>query len=128
VIEDKAPNITKMKHSEPPTPTTVEEFIETDYDQINAKQILPNEWFKAYSAENISVVAYTVDFIERYSQLWCLGVNYVKTNEPHKFTNLTQPLWYLPADLYYSLWIAINTLCLVSVILLNYLIRKDNWQ
>ncbi len=123
VIEDKAPNITKMRSA-----CSIEEFLASDYDQINTHYSLSNSKFREYSEANISVVTYTVDFIERYSQLWCLGVNYVKTNEPHKFTNLTQPLWYLPADLYYSLWIAINTLCLVSVILLNYLIRKDNWQ
>jgi len=123
VIEDKAPNITKMRSA-----CSIEEFLASDYDQINTHYSLSNTQFKEYSEANISVVVYTVDFVERYSQLWCLGVNYVKTNEPHKFANLTQPLWYLPVDLYYSLWIAINTLCLVSVILLNYLIRKDNRQ
>lgn len=119
VIEDKAPNITKMRSA-----CSVEEFLASDYDQINTHYGLSNTQFKEYSEANISVVAYTVDFIERYSQLWCLGVNYVKTNDPHKFAELTQPLWYLPVDLYYSLWIAINTLCLVSVILLNFLIRR----
>lgn len=123
VIEDKAHNITKMRGA-----CSVDEFLTSDYDQINTHYSLSNTQFKEYSEANISVVAYTVDFIERYSQLWCLGVNYVKTNELHKFADLTQPLWYLPVDLYYSLWIAINTLCLVSVILLNYLIRKDNRQ
>ncbi|MBA7505791.1 hypothetical protein ES706_04468 [subsurface metagenome] len=123
VIEDRAPNITKMRSA-----CSVDEFLTSDYDQINTHYSLSNTQFKEYSEVNISVVAYTVDFIERYSQLWCLGVNYVKTNEPHKFAELTQPLWYLPVDLYYSLWIAINTLCLVSVIILNYLIRKDNRQ
>ena len=122
VIEDKAPNITKMRSA-----CSIEEFLASNYDQINTHYSLSNTQFKEYSEANISVVAYTVDFVERYSQLWCLGVNYVKTNEPHKFTELIQPLWYLPVDLYYSLWIAINTLCLVSVILLNYLIRRDNY-
>lgn len=121
VIEDKAPNITKMRSA-----CSIEEFLASDYDQINTHYSLSNTQFKEYSEGNISVVAYTVDFVERYSQLWCLGVNYVKTNEPHKFANLIQPLWYLPVDLYYCLWIAINTLCLVSVILLNYLIRREN--
>lgn len=121
VIEDKAHNITKMRDA-----CSVDEFLTSDYDQINTHYSLSNTQFKEYSEVNISVVAHTVDFIELYSQLWCLGVNYVKTNDPHKFAELTQPLWYLPVDLYYSLWITINTLCLVSVILLNYLIRREN--
>jgi len=121
VIENKAPNVTKMRSA-----CSVDEFLASGCDQINTHYSLSNTQFKEYSEANISVVVYTVDFIERYSQLWCLGVNYVKTNEPHKFVNLTQPLWYLPVDLYYSLWIAINTLCLVSVIILNYLIRREN--
>lgn len=120
-IQDKTPNITKMRGA-----CSVDDFLTSEYDQINTHYSLSNKQLKEYSAANISVVAHIVNFVEVYSQLWCLGVNYVKTDEPHKFANLTQPLWYLPIDLYYNLWIGINILCLISVILLNSLIKKEN--
>ncbi len=97
------------------SPPSVAEFQATGYEMINTHYAQSNAFFNAYFAAGIPINAYTVDLVELYSQLWCLGIRFVTTNEPHRFIPLTQPNWYVHVETYMVLWITIYILGLSYV-------------
>jgi len=102
------------------SPPSVAEFQATGYEMINTHYAQSDALFNAYFAAGILINAYTVDLVELYSQLWCLGITFVTTNEPHKFVNLTQPNWYMHLETYMILWITIYILGLSFVSILEH--------
>ena len=52
---------------------------------VNTNHGLTNTQFREYEEANISVMVWTVDTPSRFTQMWCLGVDYVKTNSLHLF-------------------------------------------
>ncbi|MFX0062170.1 MAG: glycerophosphodiester phosphodiesterase family protein [Candidatus Hermodarchaeota archaeon] len=105
---------------------SVEELQVIGYDFINTHHGLTNDQFRAYTSAGIAVEAWTVNTIIRFSQLWCLGVKYIKTDAPHLFINLTQPLWYIQINDYNIAWIAIEISGLVLVLGFQYWRQKKN--
>jgi len=102
------------------SPPSVAEFQATGYEMINTHYAQSDAFFNAYFALGIPINAYTVDLVELYSQLWCLGIKFVTTNEPHKFVNLTQPNWYMHLETYMILWITIYILGINFVFVLEH--------
>ncbi|MDD1777440.1 MAG: hypothetical protein LUQ65_04665 [Candidatus Helarchaeota archaeon] len=102
------------------SPPSVAEFQTNGYEMVNTHYAQSDALFNAYFAAGIPINAYTVDLVELYSQLWCLGITFVTTNEPHKFVNLTQPNWYMHLDTYMILWITIYLLGLSFVFILKH--------
>jgi glycerophosphoryl diester phosphodiesterase len=76
-----------------------------NYSYINTGDGYSNAEYRDIDAENINVMVWTIESIKRYCELWCLRVDWVKTNSPYKFNDLKSPLIYLTDDLYYSIWI-----------------------
>jgi len=86
---------------------------------INTQHGITNDQFKEYQEENVSVMVWTVDSPSRFSQLWCLGVDYVKTNELHILSTIEKPSWFLIKRNYIIGWSQLN-ISLVTVSLITY--------
>ena len=77
-----------------------------NYSYINTGDGYSNTEYRDLQTENIDVMVWTIESIERFCELWCLGVDWVKTNSPYKFNTLTVPLIYLTDEVYLSIWIS----------------------
>ncbi|MHA1292668.1 MAG: glycerophosphodiester phosphodiesterase family protein, partial [Promethearchaeota archaeon] len=95
-----------------------------DYD--NTGDGYSNAEYRAAYERDFTIMVYTIDSIERFSQLWCLGVKWVKTNAPHKFIDLEKPLWYMHFNSYVILWIIVYIAAGCSAILIKILILRKN--
>ena len=88
--------------------------IWTYRDYINTGDGYTNEEYRKLYEDEVPVMVYTIDSTERFHQLWCLGVRWVKTNAPHKFDGVKKPAWYLRMEIYLLIW----SLTSASVVLL----------
>jgi hypothetical protein len=98
-----------------------------NYSYINTDDTYSNDGYKTLHQNDIPVMVYTIDAKERHSQLWCFGANWVKTNTPYKFNDITEPLWYMNEWNYYLILIiffiaAIGFAMIIKSGLLNKLI------
>ena len=94
-------------------PNSIAEIEISGCELVNTHHIISNDRFLEYEANNVSVMVWTVDLKSRFSQMWCLGVDYVKTNNLHLFVNMTTPAFYLIQGVYNALLgstIALGTL------------------
>jgi glycerophosphoryl diester phosphodiesterase len=87
---------------------TVEQILASGRDMINTHHGLTNDVFRAYDRANITVMVWTVDTPSRFSQLWCLGVDYVKTNALHLLIPLTEPTWTISKANYMLFWVILS--------------------
>ncbi len=83
---------------------TVEEILASGRNMINTHHGLTNDVFRAYDQANITVMVWTVDTPSRFSQLWCLGVDYVYTNALHLLVPLIEPTWVISKANYLLSW------------------------
>ncbi|MFW9998749.1 MAG: glycerophosphodiester phosphodiesterase family protein [Candidatus Hodarchaeota archaeon] len=96
-----------------------------NFSYINTGDKYSNKGYQALFESNIPTIVYTIEAKERYSQLWCLGVKWVKTNSPYKFNNLTKPLWYTNIWTYEAIWIIFIIIVISSAIIIKFgLIKK----
>ena len=65
---------------------------------------LPNEYYDDLHNDNVAIFAGVVNSPERFSQLWCLGVKYVKTDTPQLFTSMSKPGFYFTKKQYLTYW------------------------
>jgi glycerophosphoryl diester phosphodiesterase len=89
-----------------------------NYSYINTGDGYTNQEYRNLNNAGVKVMVWTIEAVERFSQLWCLGVEWVKTNSPYKFNNLQQPIFYLTTNIYYITWIIIISLLAVATLLL----------
>ncbi|MHA1147720.1 MAG: glycerophosphodiester phosphodiesterase family protein [Promethearchaeota archaeon] len=80
------------------------------------------EYLKAYQ-EDFPIMVYTINSKERFSQLWCLGVKWVKTDAPYLFEDLDEPLWYLPFTSYLIIWIFVYISLGICILLFKKILR-----
>ncbi|MBD3230512.1 MAG: hypothetical protein GF329_20200 [Candidatus Lokiarchaeota archaeon] len=106
---------------DPPTPN---EFLELGYDMINTHYGISNKVLKDYHSAGVVINLWTVDIPARFSQLWCLGGDYITTNEQHVFLGLTEPAWHLNTISYYGVWLTIYIFGLSSVLIFIYSSKK----
>jgi len=95
-----------------------------NYSYINTGDTYSNNGYRALYKANISIMVYTIEAKERHSQLWCLGVKWVKTNSPYKFNDLEEPLWYMYFWSYEIVWIIFIITALSSTIILRVMLSK----
>ncbi len=96
-----------------------------NYSYINTGDDYTNQEYRALTSAGVDVMVWTIESVERYSQLWCLGVEWVKTNSPYKFNDLQQPLMYFSAVFYNTTWIImIGTIALTTLILFKITSKK----
>ena len=90
----------------------------TGYEYENTGDEYTNEEYRYFYREKHPVMVYTIDSVERFCQLWCLGVTWVKTNAPQKFQDLENPILFMPEWAYFTIWIIvyIATFCAAIVI------------
>ena len=79
-------------------------------DMINIHHGLPNQKFREYKDQDVTVMVWTVDSPSRFSQLWCLGVDFVKTNALHILIPLDEPTWIIPYQSYIIIWSIFSTI------------------
>ncbi len=116
-------NMTKVSTSQ-----DIANFLDTEADLLNTIHTLPNEQFQDYQEANITVMVWTVDTVQRFSQLWFLGVDYVKTNSLHLLIPLENPTWRMNSLSYYLIWIISDILCLIGGTLVYILKNKKNYD
>ncbi|MBN2156918.1 MAG: hypothetical protein JW776_12820 [Candidatus Lokiarchaeota archaeon] len=85
----------------------VDQLISMGSELVNTHHGLTNEQFKSYDLAGIEVMVWTVDSVSRFSQLWCLGVDLIKTNNLHLMGPLTKPFWSMKVIYYEVSWILI---------------------
>ncbi|MEJ2295164.1 MAG: glycerophosphodiester phosphodiesterase family protein, partial [Candidatus Lokiarchaeota archaeon] len=97
-----------------------------NYSYINTGDDYTNQEYRTLTDAGVRVMVWTIESMERYSQLWCLGVEWVKTNSPYKFNNLQHPILYFTAVFYYSTWIVvIIVMAAIAFILLKFTTNKE---
>lgn len=105
-------------------PDTVEELISKGTELVNTHHGLTNKQFRAYEEAGIPVMCWTIDSVSRFSQLWCLGVDYIKTNNLHLMGPLTKPIWSMKRSTYFISWIAIILVTPTLSFTIDYFMRK----
>ncbi|MHA1266877.1 MAG: glycerophosphodiester phosphodiesterase family protein [Candidatus Helarchaeota archaeon] len=116
----QAPNMIFVFSFELSNPVDVTEFLTWNYTMINIPHGMPYGIVRSYLAADVPINTWTVDLSFRYSQLWCLGVTYVTTNEPNKFVGMTQPTWYLHTETYVLFWSIVYIVGLGFIFTLRY--------
>ena len=76
-----------------------------DYD--NTGDGYNNQEYREFYQQDFPIMVYTINSLERFSQLWCLGVSWVKTDIPHKYVDIEEPLWFMLSESYIMIWIVI---------------------
>ena len=97
---------------------TYENYVNTGDDYSNA------EYRRKYR-DGFPIMVYTINSIERFSQLWCLGVKWVKTDSPHKFADIKEPIWYMQLEHYILLWIIVYIAAGTSLLLIRFKIKNE---
>ena len=99
----------------------------TNYAYINTGDGYSNDEYRALKNADIDVMVYTIESIERFYQLWCLGVDWVKTNSPYKFNNLESNFLVFPIFPYITIWIVVCIISLSSIDIIRHKLkeRKD---
>ncbi len=105
---------------------SLEEFESSEYNYtiIKTGDEYSNELYKSFYLNNIPVMVYTIDSIERFNQLWCLGTAFVMTNEVHTFNDLKNPIWYLNIESYIVLWSIIYIAALSFLLITKFHLLK----
>ena len=114
-------NMTKVSASR-----DIVNFIDSGANLLNTIHTLPNKQFQDYQEANITVMAWTVDTVQRFSQLWFLGVDYIKTNALHLLIPLENPTWRMNSPSYYIIWVIADVLCLIGATLVYILKDSEN--
>lgn len=86
-----------------------------NYSYINTGDGYSNEEYRILNEANINVMVWTIEAVERFYQLWCLGVDWVKTNSPYKFNNLDSTFLHFPIGSYTTIWVALGITALCSI-------------
>lgn len=87
---------------------------------------LSNEQFDDLHNDNMVIMAGVVNSPERFSQLWCLGLEYVLTDTPHLFTVMSKPEFHFTRNQYLTYWGIIILIGLsISVISLKLLKKRS---
>ncbi|MHA1520706.1 MAG: glycerophosphodiester phosphodiesterase family protein [Promethearchaeota archaeon] len=92
--------------------------VGTGRDMINTHHALTNQEFRSLEEQEVIVMVWTVDSPSRFSQLWCLGVDFVKTNSLHILLPLDEPTWVIPYQTYFIVWISIVFVCIAAGLLI----------
>ncbi|TFG17959.1 MAG: hypothetical protein EU531_01600 [Promethearchaeota archaeon] len=76
-----------------------------NYTYINSGDGYNHQEYRNLINAGLDIMVWTIESIERFSQLWCLGIKWVKTNSPYKFNALESPIFYLDSFSYCITWI-----------------------
>jgi hypothetical protein len=105
-------------------PDTVEELISKGTELINTHHGLKNGEYRAYEGAGIDVMCWTVDSVSRFSQLWLLGADYIKTNDLHKMGPLSKPIWSMKYTTYLITWMVVIIVVPTFSFTVDFIMRK----
>ncbi|KAM4795831.1 glycerophosphodiester phosphodiesterase domain-containing protein 5 isoform 2-T2 [Rhinophrynus dorsalis] len=80
------------------------------YTEVNSEDI------REYNAENITLNTYTVNEPWLYSILWCAGVHSVTSDASHILSKVPFPIWLLPPDEYFLIWITSDVISFTVIV------------
>lgn len=103
---------------------SVDQLIILGSELVNTHHGLTNKQFREYEESGIQTMTWTVDSVSRFSQLWCLGVDIIKTNNLHIMVPLTSPIWNMDRTFYYLAWILLIVVTPAISFTIDYLVRK----
>ncbi|XP_077197354.1 glycerophosphodiester phosphodiesterase domain-containing protein 5 isoform X3 [Paroedura picta] len=75
-----------------------------------------SEDIREYAAANLSVNLYTVNEPWLFSVLWCAGVQSVTSDNSHTLSGMTSPVWLMPPDEYYLIWITADLVSFTVIV------------
>jgi glycerophosphoryl diester phosphodiesterase len=91
-------NITIWWHSTPPG--TNNSFLTEDV--YNPQYFMTNDEYIQYETDSQrKLMIWTMNDEKRFQQLWALGVDYIKTDIPHRLMQIQEPPWHIPKTQYY---------------------------
>lgn len=79
-----------------------------------------DEQYRNAYVSGFPIMTYTINSVERFQQLWCMGVKWVKTDTPHKYANIQRPLWYMNTFSYISYWILLELGAITAIVIVKY--------
>ena len=79
---------------------------------LDVKAYLTNKQYNDLHNDNMVIMAVVVNSPERFSQLWCLGIEYVMTDTPHLFASMSKPGFYFTWNQYLTYW---GVVCLIGI-------------
>lgn len=120
ILSDR--NIKQIQLGWEGTPS-VDQMRKSIYTYINTGDGYSNAQYRELAKNNIQVMVWTIDAKERFSELWCLGVTWIKTNKPHEF-NVNTPFWYISSQSYTITWALFSLMGLIPIVLA---IRKTKY-
>lgn len=122
MINNSAPEI---QLGWPGSPSTHEfQSSSINYTYINTGDGYSSEEYRALKTANIDTMVWTIESVERFYQLWCLGVDWVKTNSPYKFNDLESNFLFIPIFPYTTIWIVICIVALSSLLIIKFVLLK----
>ncbi len=101
---------------------SVETFRATGKQMINAPDNILNMFYRSYQEAGITLNVYGINSKYRFSQVWCLGVDFVTTDSPQLFYQMNSPEFYIIAEDYYMI---ITPFSLVGILASCWLLNKS---
>lgn len=96
-----------------------------DYD--NTGDGYTDEEYREAYRNDFPIMTYTINSEYRFEQLWCMGVKWVKTDTPHKFTSINHPRIAILLPHYYLTWIILGSIAIsTTIISIITLKKKEN--
>ena len=102
---------------------SVEEDARQQNKVLDITAYLSNEQYNNLHNDGVVIMGGVVNSPERFSQLWCLGLEYVLTDTPHLFRDMDKPGFYFTRNQYLTYWVII-TLIGLSIILISLKLPK----
>ncbi|MHA1672816.1 MAG: glycerophosphodiester phosphodiesterase family protein [Promethearchaeota archaeon] len=91
----------------------------SDGDIIDEKYWISDRDFHTYKENNITIMAGVLDSTWRYSQLWMMDVEYILTDIPDVFIQMSRPILSISRSIYSLIWISAVFLSYGIAILLS---------
>ncbi|XP_015273698.1 PREDICTED: glycerophosphodiester phosphodiesterase domain-containing protein 5 isoform X2 [Gekko japonicus] len=99
------------------TKADAQKLRDEGFQKLNLRYTkVTSEDIREYAAANLSVNLYTVNEPWLYSVLWCAGVQSVTSDNSHALSRLTSPLWLMPLDEYYLIWITADLISFTVIV------------
>ncbi|OCT93338.1 glycerophosphodiester phosphodiesterase domain-containing protein 5 isoform X2 [Xenopus laevis] len=95
----------------------VKSLRETGITLLNLRYTdVTTEDIREYRADNLTLNTYTVNEPWLYSVLWCSGVQSVTSDAPHILSKVPFPVWLMPPDEYYIIWITSDVISFTVIV------------
>ncbi|XP_064638955.1 glycerophosphodiester phosphodiesterase domain-containing protein 5-like isoform X2 [Lineus longissimus] len=105
----------------------VRHLRDNKYSVINVRyDVLKESTIREYSESNIETIIYIVNTDWLYSFYWCLGVDYVTTDNVDELRKMQSPIWHIQPLTYLIMWVTVDVVSVLLVIIIwsTYIYRQ----